>query len=75
MSVYHFSPRIRKRLAIWPNEPEGVGSVVRLQRPASSDSEDAFKALTAKVALAQFEAGTLHPGVLHALLAGVGLNP
>jgi hypothetical protein len=75
MPVYHFTPRTRNRLGRQLSHRTSADNVVRLRRTPSLDSAEAFKALTAKMVMAQHQAGTLHPGVVEALLVGVRLRP
>lgn len=75
MPVYHYIPRTRNRLGRQLNHQAGSGNVVRLRHPPPPDSAEAFQALTHKLVMAQHEAGTLNPGVVQALLLGVGLRP
>jgi hypothetical protein len=75
MPVYHFTPRSRNRLVRQLNHQVGNGNVVRLRRNPEPDDADAFKSLTARLVIAQHEAGTLNSAVVEALLAGVGLRP
>jgi hypothetical protein len=43
--------------------------------PFHVDSSMAFDRLTARLVLAQHQAGALNPAIVEALLAGVGLQP
>jgi hypothetical protein len=75
MSVYHFTPRSRNRLGRQINHEESNGNVIRLRRNPEPDAAEAFRILTARLVMAQHEAGTLNPAVVEALLAGVELRP
>jgi len=75
MSVYHFTPNGRNRLDRQPSHQESRDKVIRLRRNSRPDDGDAFRTFTARLGMSQHEAGTLHPGVLQALLLGVGMQP
>jgi hypothetical protein len=74
MPVYHFTPRTRNRLGRQLSHMASADNVARVRRSPATDSAEAFKTLTARLVMAQHEAGTLHPGVVEALLASVGLR-
>ena len=53
---------------------KSLTNVVFLRRPPVTDPVRAFDSLTAQIVMKQHRDGTLNPGVLEALLLGVGLE-
>jgi hypothetical protein len=52
-----------------------ASNVVFLRRPPTTDPSRDVRALTHRLVMKQLKAGTLAPGVVEALLIGVGIEP
>jgi hypothetical protein len=55
--------------------PRDRTNVVPLRRSPTNESGSAFNALTHRLVLERYRAGTLPENVIQALLVGVGLDP